>query len=163
MDLFMINIAYITCGLLWCFSQLFGLSFWRHPFTAEDPLMSNWCNVTFLQIYSKCITHFHFCVNCSVQTPSEQSDVMLAFHFVSFSFLSYIFSSHFLFSDIYFSTMKHSNLAYIRFKDSTIQVLHFMHCLLIKPTTLLLASCCSRNGSTEFQCHVSALRSSKYS
>ncbi len=29
------------CGLLWCFHQLFGLSFWRHPFTAEDPLVSN--------------------------------------------------------------------------------------------------------------------------
>ncbi len=28
----------IICGLLWCFYQLFGLSFWRHPFTAEDPL-----------------------------------------------------------------------------------------------------------------------------
>jgi len=26
------------CGLLWCFYQLFELSFWRHPFTAEDPL-----------------------------------------------------------------------------------------------------------------------------
>ncbi len=23
--------------------------FWRHPFTAEDPLVSNWCNATFLQ------------------------------------------------------------------------------------------------------------------
>ncbi len=38
------------CGLLWCFYQLFGLSFWRHPFTAVDPLVSNWCNATFLQI-----------------------------------------------------------------------------------------------------------------
>ncbi len=27
------------CGLLWCFNQLFGLSFWRHPFTAEHPLL----------------------------------------------------------------------------------------------------------------------------
>ncbi len=27
------------CGLLWCFYQLFGLSFWRHPFTAEHPLL----------------------------------------------------------------------------------------------------------------------------
>ncbi len=36
--------------LLWCFYQLFGLSFWRHPFTAEDPLVSKWCNATFLQI-----------------------------------------------------------------------------------------------------------------
>ncbi len=26
------------CGVLWCFYQLFGLSFWRHPFTAEYPL-----------------------------------------------------------------------------------------------------------------------------
>ncbi len=41
-----------TCGLLWCFYQLFGLSFWRHPFTAEDPLVSKWCNATFLQISS---------------------------------------------------------------------------------------------------------------
>ncbi len=23
--------------------------FWRHPFTAEDPLVSKWCNATFLQ------------------------------------------------------------------------------------------------------------------
>ncbi len=29
--------------------HLFGLSFWRHPFTAEDPLVSKWCNAEFLQ------------------------------------------------------------------------------------------------------------------
>ncbi len=28
------------------------LSFWWHPFTAEDPWVSKWCNDTFLQIYS---------------------------------------------------------------------------------------------------------------
>ncbi len=28
--------------LLWCFYQLFGLSFWRHPFTTEHPLMRHW-------------------------------------------------------------------------------------------------------------------------
>ncbi len=39
------------CGLLWCFYQLFGLSFWRHPFTAEHPLLRHWCNDTFLQIW----------------------------------------------------------------------------------------------------------------
>ncbi len=35
-------------GLLWCFYHLFGLSFRRHPFTAEHPLVSKWCNTTFL-------------------------------------------------------------------------------------------------------------------
>ncbi len=45
------------CGLLWCFYQLFGLSFWRHPFTAEHPLVNKWCNARFLQIYSDEETH----------------------------------------------------------------------------------------------------------
>ncbi len=35
------GVVWITCGLLWCFYQLFGLSFWRHPFTAEDPMLSD--------------------------------------------------------------------------------------------------------------------------
>ncbi len=39
----------VWCGLLWCLYQLFGLSFWRHPFTAEDSLVSKWWNATFLQ------------------------------------------------------------------------------------------------------------------
>ncbi len=45
------GVVWITCGLLWCFYQLFGLSFWRHPFTAEHPLLSQWCRDTFLQIW----------------------------------------------------------------------------------------------------------------
>ncbi len=36
------------CGLLWCFYQL---SFWRHPFTAEHPLLRHWCRDTFFQIW----------------------------------------------------------------------------------------------------------------
>ncbi len=43
--------VWITCGLLWCFYQLFGLSFWRHPFTAEHPLLRHWCRDTFLQTW----------------------------------------------------------------------------------------------------------------
>ncbi len=48
-------------GLEWCeflvyywdvFYLLFGLSFWRHPFTAEDPLVSKWCNARILKICS---------------------------------------------------------------------------------------------------------------
>ncbi len=34
-------VVWIIYGLLWCFYQLFELSFWRHPFTAEDPLVKN--------------------------------------------------------------------------------------------------------------------------
>ncbi len=56
------------CGLLWCFYQLFGLSFWRHPFTAEDPLLSKWCNATFILFWwrNKLVyiwgrVHVHFC------------------------------------------------------------------------------------------------------
>ncbi len=38
-----------------------GLSFWRHPFTAEDPLESKWCIAKFLQIFTdKKKTHQHF-------------------------------------------------------------------------------------------------------
>ncbi len=36
------GVVWITCVLLWCFYQLFGLSFWRHPFTAEHPLLRQW-------------------------------------------------------------------------------------------------------------------------
>ncbi len=41
-------------GVMWiigCFYQLFELSFWRHPFTAVDPLISKWCNAKFLQTF----------------------------------------------------------------------------------------------------------------
>ncbi len=43
------GVLWISGVLLWCFYQLFGLSFWRHPFTAVDPLVSKWCNAKFLQ------------------------------------------------------------------------------------------------------------------
>ncbi len=32
------------------FYQLFGLLFWRHPFTAADPLVSKWCEAKFFLI-----------------------------------------------------------------------------------------------------------------
>ncbi len=38
---------------LWIIVMFYQLSFWRHPFTAEDPLVNKWCNATFLQIYVK--------------------------------------------------------------------------------------------------------------
>ncbi len=45
---------WITSGLLWCLYQRLGLSFWRHPFTAEDSFVSKWCN-------AKCSFPF-FCI-----------------------------------------------------------------------------------------------------
>ncbi len=49
------GVVWITCGLLWCFYQLFELSFWRHPFTAEDLLVSKQWNATLL--YKNCKLH----------------------------------------------------------------------------------------------------------
>ncbi len=40
--------------------ELFGLSFWRHPFTAEDPLVSDRCNAKFLTSFPiKKQAHLH--------------------------------------------------------------------------------------------------------
>ncbi len=50
MDLFVTNMKVLASqGVNWTgvVCIMFGLSFWRHPFTAEDPLMSKWCNATF--------------------------------------------------------------------------------------------------------------------
>ncbi len=83
--------------LLWCYKHTFRLirhelmdwrgvdycdvfissldSFWRHPFTAEDPLVSKWYNATFLQICSDfewsgwvflaelTLIHFLYCIH----------------------------------------------------------------------------------------------------
>ncbi len=47
------GVVWINCRLLlWCVYHLFGLSFWWHPFTAGDPLVSKWCNSSFIQICS---------------------------------------------------------------------------------------------------------------
>ncbi len=50
-----------SSGLLSCFYQLFGISFWRHPFTAEDPLMSKWCNAKFLKLFCDEETNLSTC------------------------------------------------------------------------------------------------------
>ncbi len=47
------GVVWITCGVfLWRFYQLFGLSFWWHPFTLEDSLVCKWCKAKFLWICS---------------------------------------------------------------------------------------------------------------
>ncbi len=75
------GVVWITCGLLWCFYQLFGLSFWRHPFTAEDPLVNQWCNAKFLQICSDEET------NSSILNDMRVSTFSASFHFwVNYSF-----------------------------------------------------------------------------
>ncbi len=75
------------CGLLWCFNQLFGLSFWRHPFTADDPLVNVMLNF-FKSVLMKKQTHLgwseyifskcSFWVNCSFYTKiSKQMQLTL--------------------------------------------------------------------------------------
>ncbi len=93
---------WITCELVWCFYQLFGLSFWRHPFTAEDPWVSKWCNDKFPQIcsdelmnklihilddprLSKCIADLNFGVNYSFKIEVQILYGLLdVFHFWTF-------------------------------------------------------------------------------
>ncbi len=92
--------VWITCGLLWCFYQLFGLSFWRHPFTAGDPLVCNWCNAKFIKIWwwnkliyildglrvSAFSPNFHFRVNYSFkQCPYTACQMYILICFISFS------------------------------------------------------------------------------
>ncbi len=54
-DVFIPNTAFsilkmLIDGLESCFYYLFEFSFWWHPFTTEDPLMSKRCNAQFPQI-----------------------------------------------------------------------------------------------------------------
>ncbi len=54
------GVVWITCGLLWCFYELFGLSFWRHPFTAEDPWWASDAMLNFSKsVLMKRQTHLH--------------------------------------------------------------------------------------------------------
>ncbi len=79
----------MDCGLL---VELSELSFWRHPFTAEDPLVSKWCNAKFLQICCNDVTthwmawawaNVHFWVNYSFKTnhPSAHLQVKVCYAF----------------------------------------------------------------------------------
>ncbi len=70
---FLLHKALIDGRVMWYFYQLFELSFWRHPFTAEDQLVSKWHPKNQL-IYildglkeSKLSPHFNFWVNDSFQ------------------------------------------------------------------------------------------------
>ncbi len=50
------------------FCQLFGLSFWRHPFTAEDPLVSKWCEAISLKYKQTHLLHLLILVGLRVIT-----------------------------------------------------------------------------------------------
>ncbi len=79
-----------ACEILQHIYQLFGLSFWRHPYTAEDLLVKKWCNHKFLQICSDEETNlstdglrvntfsanFHFWVNYSFESFSGLGDLI---------------------------------------------------------------------------------------
>ncbi len=44
--------SHVNNLIIYVLKGFFKLSFWRHPFTAEDPLGSKWCNAKFLKICS---------------------------------------------------------------------------------------------------------------
>ncbi len=54
------GVVWIKYGLLWCFYKVFGLSFWRHPFTAENHW---WASDTMLHFLKSVLmmkqTHLH--------------------------------------------------------------------------------------------------------
>ncbi len=57
-DLFLTKMQRFTInwwtGVVWIivmFLSAVGLSFWRHPFTADDPLVRYWYNAKFIQIW----------------------------------------------------------------------------------------------------------------
>ncbi len=77
---------WITCELLLCFNKVFGLSFWRHPFTAEDPFTSKWCNTKCLQICSnEKQTHLH------IEWPEGEQIVRKVLFLVELWLLLYCF------------------------------------------------------------------------
>ncbi len=65
----------ITCELLWCFCHLFGLSFWRHPFTAEDPLiMHNFANCV---LTKRKLTYIHILLDSTAFNVNRQYSLFL--------------------------------------------------------------------------------------
>ncbi len=96
------GVMWITCGLLLFFYQLFGLSFWWHPFTEEDIFVSKWCNAKFLQI-------------CSDEETSSSTSWMPEgeYIFIKFSFLGELFLTCFY--------VKHK-LLYIHYENHSAQV-----------------------------------------
>ncbi len=71
-------------GVVWIIVMFYQLSFWRHPFTAEHPLLRHWCSHTFLM---KKQTH------PDLRWPEDEH-----FHYVNYSFnrMSSSISSFFL-------------------------------------------------------------------
>ncbi len=95
MDLFLTNMQLFSsqdmltdvlewCRLLWCIYQLFGLSFWRHPFTAEDPLVMAfsenfdfWVNSCFKRLFLFFTAgHSYLSLTHNRQRPWGQSDIL---------------------------------------------------------------------------------------
>ncbi len=82
------GVLWITCGLLWCFYQLFGLSFWRHPFTAETVskliLISDGLRV------STFTANVHFWVNYSFKWIPSNAQYCVSFLIGHIQYILYI-------------------------------------------------------------------------
>ncbi len=114
-------VMWINCGLLWCFHQLFGRSFWRHPFTAEDPLVS---------------CYIHLMVNLAFWWPeqvisvSKQNILRLE---RKLSYLRWWLPPHITNSTSYFDYENKATEEWLHFSNYTIQhcflyIRHRWHC-----------------------------------
>ncbi len=71
---------WFTCGLLWCFHQLFGLSFWWHPFTEENPLVNKWYIIECIHIFSvESKTFFFIWINKQIHVIHFQQTIPVIF------------------------------------------------------------------------------------
>ncbi len=78
-----------ACGLLWCFYQLFGFSFWQHPFTAEDPFVSKWCNNKFRKYCKVRIVNNILCWPYVITYSLAESCCWCSTHFILFCCVSF--------------------------------------------------------------------------
>ncbi len=90
--------VWITCGLLWCFYQLFGLSFWRHPFTAEHTLLRHSSKSEKKQTHPNLgwpeafiIVHFLTIIVIRVPFPLSEEHVFLSAVFINIPHTGFLY------------------------------------------------------------------------
>ncbi len=109
-------VQWITCKILWCFYQLFGLSFWRHTFTADETLVREGYTAKFLQICSDDepnSSHLHLGDGLSVSKCIIFGLTILLIHFNKNThklFTAFCHSVWWKWSDVWPSVLTHTQI-----------------------------------------------------